>query len=545
MTATTEILTVPEQQPVPSAGQLLDIVRRWNYHEAALWTPHYDNQDQELASGGAVFEWRQARDTDEWLKDLESMRAAEGHYDTVQYPWLPERQSVPGYAVNVAESIRRRLSPDAAMLADALPPQEGDRPADRLPDVKRQLQLERATDRAKLLGQHTSTARNRLHRAEASGDHRELVPLTSRRVYREISLDDVAALETEADGTLVQLAADMLSPVRDEHLPMRPEVLERLASEVAARRAAIGGFAELLLTNCWRLAQRRGQTEQAGRISGLLDAGSALRSYLESYESVQATKPDTELMQRNAERFTSEYLAAGGDTEALKGEQADSPPHIRLRLKPEALWSIAMRDDGYIRTGAEGTIRDTGRGYEGHYAAIRRQVETVLYGPAATDVVADEPIIYGYYASDSRTRTPAMQSLGRIYGGVELVFKADIHVDKRVVYGDSMNAIALAAAESAASGRADAALIRSVLESRVISEADAPAMAKVIDFLHGQDENTQFNPSANPYIECLMRGRLNLSDCAQIRIAASTYDANLPLMDAIAGRYSVDVVSVE
>ena len=164
-----------------------------------------------------------------------------------------------------------------------------------------------------------------------------------------------------------------------------------------------------------------------------------------------------------------------------------------------------------------------------------------MYGDAAIDEVITEPIVYGYYADEEAEQTIAMQSMVRVYGAIELVFKDDITADKRVIYGDSMNAIAAKAGGEAVTPE----LVEKILGQRVITEEDATAMSQVISKLHGSEENTEFNPSANPYVECLLRGRLGLGDCEEIRVPAKIYDGNPSLMSAIQEKYGVAVTRIE
>lgn len=525
------------QGQAPPIEDVFVVVRRFNYHEANLWGPHHDSQRTQLDSEH-VLNGLSAQYARELEKGLDTIQAAEGQYDPAEFPWLPEPKHVIDRVVTAAEHIRRGLSSDSYAVTDTLPKEE-------IPDIdvprvrKRFLHRTRASLRAKLHGKHASTADSTVRHAEMSGNYRELTPLESQREYHEVTPHDVDLLAQEDPATFVRVATDILSPIRNEHTPLSDETLNALNTAVNTRQEEIGSLGAVLLINCWRIAQRNGSADVAQTIQDSLDQESSLRHYMELYESQETFAPTRETMKQNATRYVDEYVNSGGNPSEL--ESSTDKPKVRMRLKPEALWSIAMRDDGFIRAGNEGTVRQTGRGYEGNYAYIRKHVETTLYGEAALDEVAADPIVYGYYANEETEQTAAMQSMARIYGGVELVFKDDIAADKRVVYGDSMNAVAVEAAGQPATPE----LIQKVLNERVIAEEDATALAHVIASLHGGEENTEFNPSANPYIECLLRGRLNLGDCEEIRVPAQAYDGNASLMSAISEKFGVAVVRVE
>lgn len=397
----------------------------------------------------------------------------------------------------------------------------------------------RASLRAKLQGYHASVADDYIRHAEMSDDYRELSPLESQREYHEVTPHDVDLLAQEDPATFVIIVTDILSPIRNEHTSLSDQTLNALVKTISARKEEIGSLGTVLLINCWRIAQQNGGTEVVQAIQSSLDQQSSLRYYMELYKPRELYAPSRERMRQNATRYVDEYIDSGGNLSEL--ESGLDKPKVRMRLKPEALWSIAMRDDGFIRAGNEGTIREAGRGSEGNYAYIRKHVETTLYGEVAMDEVVADSIVYGYYANEETEHTTAMRSMARIYGGVELIFKDDIDVEKRVVYGDSMNAVAV----EANGQRVTPELIQKVLEERVIAEEDATTLAHIIASLHGNEENTEFNPSANPYIECLLRGRLSLSDCEEIRVPAWVYDGNASLMNAISEKFGVAVVRVE
>lgn len=525
------------QGQAPPIEDVFAVVRRFNYHEANLWGPHHDTQRPQSGSE-QVLDGLYAQYARELEEGLDTIRGAEDQYDVTEFPWLPEPKHVIDRVVTAAEHIRRGLSSDSYAVTDTLPQEEA--PDIDVPRVrKRFLHRTRASLRAKLHGKHASTADSMVRHAEMSGDYRELTPLESQREYHEVTPHDVDVLTQEDPATFVRVATDILSPIRNEHTALSDETLSTLAATVNARQEEVGSLGTVLLINCWRLAQRNGSTEVAQAIQTSLSQDSSLRHYMELYEPQESFAPSRETMKRNATRYVDEYVDSGGRPSELEVES--DQPKVRMRLKPEALWSIAMRDDGFIRAGNEGTVRKTGRGYEGNYAYIRKHVETALYGEAAMDEVAADPIVYGYFANEETEQTTAMQSMARIYGGVELVFKDDIAADKRAIYGDSMNAVAVEANGQTVTPE----LIQKVIDERVIAEEDATALAHVIALLHGGEENTEFNPSANPYIECLLRGRLNLGDCEEIRVPAGVYDGNTSLMTAIQEKFGVSVVRVE
>jgi hypothetical protein len=530
-------LTEIAQGQTPRIEDVFEVVRRFNYHEANLWSPHHDIQRTQLNSED-VIGGRSAQHARELEEGLDTIQAAEGQYDTAEFPWIPEPKHVIDHVVTAAEDIRRGLSSDSYAVTDTLPQEE-------IPDIdesmarKRFLHRTRASLRAKLHGLHASVADSAVRHAEMSADYSEMTPLESERHYQEITPYDVDLLAQEDPVTFVRVAADILSPIRNEHRLLSDEVLSSLTMAVIIRREEIGSLGTILLINCWRLAQRNGSTEVVKAIQSSLGEESSLRHYMELYEHHESLAPSQETMERNAIKYIDEYVDSGGSPSEL--EVKVDKPKIRMRLKLDALWSIAMRDDGLIRAGDEGTIRKIGRGDEFYYAYIRKQVETALYGEAARDRVAAVPIVYGYYANEETEHTAATQSMTMVYGGVELVFKDDIDAEKRAVYGDSMNAIAVEAAGRPATPE----LIQKVIDERVVAEEYATALAHVIASLHGNEENTEFNPSANPYIECLLRGRLTLSDCEEIRIPAQAYDGLASLMTAISEKFGVAVVRVE
>jgi hypothetical protein len=525
------------QGQAPPIEDVFAVVRRFNYHEANLWGPHHDSQRTQLSSEH-ILNGLSAQYARELEEGLDTIRGAEGQYDTTEFPWLPEPKHVIDRAVTAAEHIRRGLSSDSYAVTNTLPQEEV--PDIDVPRVRRRfLHRTRASLRAKLHGKHASVADSTVRHAEISGDYRELTPLESQREYHEVTPHDVDLLAQEDPATFVRVVTDILSPIRNEHTPLSDETLNALTTAVNTRQEEIGSLGTILLINCWRLAQRNGSTEVVQAIQSSLDQESSIRHYMELYEPQESFAPSRETMKRNATRYVDEYVDNGGDPSELKSEV--DKPKVRMRLKPEALWSIAMRDDGFIRAGNEGTARQTGRGYEGNYAYIRKHVEAALYGETAMNEVVADPIVYGYYANEETEQTTAMQSMARIYGGVELVFKDEIAADKRAVYGDSMNAVAVDADGQPASPE----LIQKVIDERVIAEEDATALAHVIASLHGSEENTEFNPSANPYIECLLRGRLSLGDCEEIRVPAQTYDGNTSLMTAISEKFNVAVVRVK
>ncbi len=522
---------------IPSPEEVREAVRRALYFpEYDLWRPHHDSKNID-SEPGDIFSTHQATMAD-WLEQgLETLRGAEDHLNPTEHPWLPRPASVIHHAIDSAEVIRRKLSDDVFMMSDSLPTKEPSYTSGASSESG--LRLARAESRANLTGTHVSTVGGTVRHAEISGDYRELRPLESAREYREVTPHDIELIAQDEPTVFARAMADILSPIRNEHEPLSHELLGATASAINTRRDEIGSFRTTLLLNCWRLAKQNGSEEVAQDIESSLGETSALRHYMELYEPAETTSPSQEAMKQNATRYFDEYVDSGGNVQEL-GAVADTL-RVRMRLKPEALWNVAMRDGGFIRSGAEGSAgRISGRGSEGSYAYIRRQVETALYGDAALDKVQNIPIVYGYYVDEETEQTVAMQSMSRIYGGVELVFKDDIPADKRVIYGDSMNAVSTTNDKPATPEH-----ITSILSERVIAEEDATAMAHVIATLHGNEENTEFNPSANPYIECLLRGRLNLSDCQEIRVPAFYFDGNTSLMTAISERFGLPVTRVD
>jgi len=523
---------------VPAIEDVYEIMRRFSYHEAGLWKPHHDSTYLSVDSEH-IFTGYLANDATKLQEGLDTLQAAEGHFDKTKFPWLPETEHVINHAVSTAEHIRRRLSSDSYAMSDSLPQErvvDTEDPQRR----KRFLHRTRAGLVTKLSGKHESVADSILRQAEG-GDYHELTPLESEREYHDITPDDIQQLAQEEPGNFIILSADILSPIRNEHMPLSDETLSRLVDLINGRSEEIGPFKTTLLLNCWRLAQQNSSTEVATTIQSLLDEQSALRHFMDAYEPREPTGPSRETMKQNVANIMDEFVDSGGDPHELIESESDKPK-VRMRLAPETLQRIAMRDGGYIRSGDEGSaLLKSGRGGEGNYAYIRRLVEKELYGDAAIDEVIAEPIVYGYYADEKAEQTIAMQSMVRVYGSIELVFKDDIPADKRVIYGDIMNAIAAEVGSESVTPE----LVEKVLGQRVITEEDATAMSQVISKLHGSEENTEFNISANPYVECLLRGRLGLGDCEEIRVPAKIYDGNPSLMSAIQEKFGVAVSRIE
>ncbi len=523
---------------VPAIKDVYEIMRRFKYHELGLWKPHHDSTSRSVDSEH-IFTGNLANDATKLQEGLDTLQAAEGHFDRTKFSWLPKTEHVINHAVSTAEHIRRRLSSDSYAMSDSLPQErvvDTEDPQRR----KRFLHRTRAGLVTKLSGKHESVADSILRQAEG-GDYHELTPLESEREYHDITPDDIQQLAQEEPGNFIILSADILSPIRNEHMPLSDETLSRLVDLINGRSEEIGPFKTTLLLNCWRLAQQNSSAEVATTIQSLLDEQSALRHFMDAYEPREPTGSSRETMKQNVAYIMDEFVDRGGDPHELI-ESESHKPKVRMRLAPETLQRIAMRDGGYIRSGDEGSaLLKSGRGGEGNYAYIRRLVEKELYGDAAIDEVIAEPIVYGYYADEKAEQTIAMQSMVRVYGSIELVFKDDITADKRVIYGDSMNAIAAKAGGEAVTPE----LVEKILGQRVITEEDATAMSQVISKLHGSEENTEFNPSANPYVECLLRGRLGLGDCEEIRVPAKIYDGNPSLMSAIQEKYGVAVTRIE
>ena len=523
---------------VPAIKDVYEIMRRFKYHELGLWKPHHDSTSRSVDSEH-IFTGNLANDATKLQEGLDTLQAAEGHFDRTKFSWLPKTEHVINHAVSTAEHIRRRLSSDSYAMSDSLPQErvvDTEDPQRR----KRFLHRTRAGLVTKLSGKHESVADSILRQAEG-GDYHELTPLESEREYHDITPDDIQQLAQEEPGNFIILSADILSPIRNEHMPLSDETLSRLVDLINGRSEEIGPFKTTLLLNCWRLAQQNSSAEVATTIQSLLDEQSALRHFMDAYEPREPTGSSRETMKQNVAYIMDEFVDRGGDPHELI-ESESHKPKVRMRLAPETLQRIAMRDGGYIRSGDEGSaLLKSGRGGEGNYAYIRRLVEKELYGDAAIDEVIAEPIVYGYYADEKAEQTIAMQSMVRVYGSIELVFKDDITADKRVIYGDSMNAIAAETGGEAVTPE----LVEKTLGQRVITEEDATAMSQVISKLHGSEENTEFNPSANPYVECLLRGRLGLGDCEEIRVPAKIYDGNPSLMSAIQEKYGVAVTRIE
>lgn len=547
MTMSLETIQPPEVDQIPKIEEVyVTACRLFRFFESRSWRSHHDEVNPDsTAATVPILDSYSSMDAEKLANGLAVMRGAEGHYDREKYKWLPDGTEVIQNSVRAAEVIRRSLSADAYAISDSLPDEQDVIISKRhKDDPKPHLQEGRAEAHLNLRGQSLSVTGSLIRRAELIGDHADIRPLESQRIYHKVSVGDVEALGQEEAADFARLAADLLSPIRDDHLRTQPEVLVGLANIVNQRREELGSITDVLLINCWRLAQHHTETESAGKIIELLDESSPVRHYLEKYAPEAPTSLSQELMQNNSSRYRDEYMGAGGDPNKLV-EHKTGKPQVRLRLKAEALWSIAMRDGGFIRAGDEGADRSTNRGMEGSYAFVRSEVEKVLYGNAGVDDIQGEPIVYGYYATDETERTPAMASMDRIYGGIELVFKTDVPVDKRVVWGDSMNATALEADRRQPNGYASPELIREVITERLIPEEDAEAMAAAISFLHGQTQNTEYKPSANPYVECIMRGRLSLNDCEEIRVPARTFDRNSKLMQTIQDTFKLNVVRVE
>lgn len=524
-----------QQINVPTIEEVFETVRRLNYYEVTLWTAHHDAQRPNV-DGEHILQSFPAQDAEKLFNGITTLRDAEGHYDIETFPWLPRPEQIIHKVVNAAESIRRGLSDDAYAVSDSLPqPTSSDRSRDQGLLRRTQARL-----RATLRGSYPSVADQMVRHAEMSGDYKELIPLESQREYQEVTPQDIQSLEQEEPGNFIKLSADVLSPIRNEHSQLSEETLSSLAALISKRKDEIGATYSVLLINCWRLAQQNGCQDIAQSIESQLGDDSPLKHFMELYESKETVSPNPDTMKANATRLFDEYIDRGGKPGDIDQSGTDKPK-VRMRLNPEALWSIAMRDGGFIRSGDEGTARETGRGYEGNYAFIRRYVESTLFGDAALDEVKAVPIVYGYFANQATEQTVALQSMARIYGSIELVFKDDVPAEKRVLYGDSMNAIAVEAGQE----KATPELIQKVLGERVIAEKDATALAHVISALHGNVKNTEFNPSANPYIECLLRGRLNLADCEEIRVPAKVYDGNTELMQKIEQMFGVTVSRVE
>ena len=524
---------------VPAIEDVYDIMHWFGYYESGLWRPHHDSTYRS-ADSEFIFTGYSANDATNLQEGLDTLQAAEGHFDRTKFSWLPKTEHVINHAVSTAERIRRQLSSDSFAMSDSLPHEkvvDNEDPQRR----KRFLHRIRAGLVTKLRDKHESVADSILHQAERSGDYHELTPLESEREYHDITPDDIDQLAQEEPNNFIILSADILSPIRNEHKPLSDETLSHLVDLINGRSEEIGPFKTTLLLNCWRLAQQNSSAEVATTIQSLLDEQSALRHFMDAYEPREPTGPSRETMKQNVANIMDEFVDSGGDPHELIESESDKPK-VRMRLAPETLQRIAMRDGGYIRSGDEGgALVKSGRGDEGNYAYIRRLVEKELYGDAAIDEVITEPIVYGYYADEEAEQTIAMQSMVRVYGAIELVFKDDITADKRVIYGDSMNAIAAEAGGNPVTPE----LVEKILGQRVITEEDATTMSQVISKLHGSEENTEFNPSANPYVECLLRGRLGLGDCEEIRVPAKIYDGNPSLMSAIQEKYGVAVTRIE
>jgi hypothetical protein len=535
--------TTPLLQPgTPSIGDLSNVVGRLNGSNNDLWRGHYDSQLYHHQGGEQLVE-SVARPAADLLQGLEILKAAEGQYDTDVHTWIPQSHDVINRVVGAAESIRRRLSSDVYALSDTLPAEQEDIiRAKRMHHPTQFLLRTRAEDRLRLEGSQMSVIGAIIQSAENSGNYSQLRPITSRRQYHEIVLEDVNALDEVGNADFVQLVADVLSPIRNEHSKISEVVLKRVAEGVALKKGELQSCSQILLLNAWHIAQQNSYTETAQYILTLVEEGTALQYYMSEYEHRSSTEPSPELARRNADHFLQEYTDISG--QIVSPENDAQRPTVRMRITPTALWSVAMRDGGFLRAGNEGTLRKSNRDYSAKYSRIRRQVEKVVYGDAALDGVAHEPITYGYYATDGSASTQAMQALGRIYGNIELVLKPDIDVEKRVIYGDSMNAIELTARGTTPNVEASNELIRDVVESRVIPEKDAEVLARVISYLHGYEQNTQFNSSANPYVECLMRGRLSLDDCEEIRIPAKIFDKNQKLFGEIQKLFTVKLVRI-
>ena len=456
--------------------------------------------------------------------------------------------SVISSLINTAESIRRDISADSINISDSVSEldlayeQVNEGGSEKKPALdKRKIQLARATANVALSGFRSSVAYENVRRANISDDHSGVFPLSSKREYHDISGEDVVSLlSRESPGSFVAFAADILSPIRNEHTTLSEGALSEIASLIASRQEEIGPLSTVLFANCWRIAHQNGSQKVVQEIESILPETSSLRHFMRLYEKHEPKVFDAETLRSNSEKYTNEYIASGGKLEELE-EDGETAPKVRMRMKPEALWSIAMRDGGFIRSGDEGASRDSGRGYTGgDYASIRNMVESYLYGDTASDQVQSTPIVYGYYADDESSQTEAMKSMSRIYGGIELIFKDDLPVDTRVIYGDSMNAIALKRQELNVD-YVTSEDVSGALDDRIISKNDAVKMSKVISKLHGDEENTEFNPSANPYVECVLRGRLNLADCQEIRVPSDIYEGNVQLMKQIEEMYGIQI----
>ncbi len=300
------------QGQAPPIEDVFVVVRRFNYHEANLWGPHHDSQRTQLDSEH-VLNGLSAQYARELEEGLDTIQAAEGQYDPAEFPWLPEPKHVIDRVVTTAEHIRRGLSSDSYAISDTLP-QEDTLDTDVPKDKQHHLRHTRASLRAKLRGFYPQTAYDMVNDAERSGDYRELIPLESRREYREVTPHDVDLLAQEDPATFVRVATDMLSPIRNEHTPLSNETLNALTTAVNTRQEEIGSLRTVLLINGWRIAQRNGSTDVAQTIQDSLSQESSLRHYMELYESQESFAPSRETMKRNVTRWVDEHVDSGDNT---------------------------------------------------------------------------------------------------------------------------------------------------------------------------------------------------------------------------------------
>lgn len=443
-------------------------------------------------------------------------------------------------ALDIAETARREVSSDVYARADSI----GEDAIAKGRHGRRQYL--RFSERAALGGMHSSVAGSYQREAARSGDYEKATPLLSRREYLGITSQDVSRLVEESPDEFIRITADVLSPDRNEIVPLRQEVIESVVQAVIARQNADSSQMCMMLTWAWRIARHNGYVDLAHNIAGVHLGNTLLAGTMERYHPPKPTFVPAERQQQNQLAIEKAYEHRGYNlAEAKTAPQAE----LCVRIEPEGLWSIAMRSQGSIKAGQEGWYKNAhspshgGAGKTEPYAPRRRRVEQAVFGIAGIDAVADEPVIYGYYKSPGTESTESSRATDRIYGEIELVLPRDAGDVRQPMFGDTMNIVALAADE-AGERYPGSETINAIVAKAAVPEASADEMAKIISDMFGHLENTEFKVNKYPYLECLIRGRVNLADCTEIRIPARLTETHGELVKAIKETYGIKITLV-